>query len=46
MALEKAHTTRGSTNGSRRAPRAIVKQAAAKLRRAESKKETAAHSGR
>jgi hypothetical protein len=37
MALEKVHTTRGSANGKRRAPRKVVKTAASKLRRAEGK---------
>lgn len=37
MALEKVHTSKGSTNGKRRAPRAAVKAAAKKLRRAEDK---------
>lgn len=39
MALEKVHPTRGSTNSKRRAPRAIVKAAAKKHRRAQAKKE-------
>jgi hypothetical protein len=39
MALAKAHTSKGSTNGKRRMKRAIVKVAAAKRRRAEGKAE-------
>jgi len=38
MALAKVHTGRGSTNGKRHAPRAEVKKAATKRRRAEDKK--------
>lgn len=38
MALEKVATTKGSTNGKRRAPRAVVKAAAKKLRRIETKR--------
>jgi hypothetical protein len=38
MAIEKVHTTKGSTNGKRRAPRQIVKDAAKKLRRADDKR--------
>lgn len=38
MAYEKVATTKGSTNGSRRAPRQIVKDAAKKLRRSETKR--------
>jgi hypothetical protein len=41
MALAKVHTGRGSTNGKRRAPRAEVKKAASKRRRAEAKKAAA-----
>lgn len=40
MALAKVHTTKGSTNGKRRAPRAEVKQAATKRRRAADKEQT------
>jgi hypothetical protein len=45
MALDKVHTTKGSTNGKRRAPRADVKVAAKKLRRAEGKLQTKAQAG-
>jgi hypothetical protein len=38
MALAKVHTARGSTNGKRWSPRAEVKHAARKRRRAENKK--------
>lgn len=38
MALTKVVTTKGSTNDCRRAPRADVKKAARKRRRAEDKK--------
>lgn len=40
MALAKVHTAKGSTNGKRTAPRAEVKHAAAKRRRAEGKQAT------
>ena len=40
MANEKVHTTKGSGHGKRRAPRADVKKAANKARRAEGKKAT------
>ena len=40
MALQKVSTTKGSTNSKRRAPRQVVKDAAKKLRRAESKRST------
>jgi len=39
MAEEKVHIYRGSTNGTRWSPRAIVKQASKKRRRAADKKE-------
>lgn len=41
MAYGKFATTKGSTNGKRRAPRAEVKKATTKRRRAEGKKVTA-----